>query len=618
MARAIGLDIGARFVKVAELVGGPRSFKIQRVAVREIPQTAPLRNEDTETDLSEDLVIAENGDKEETHEPDEPTRAEVVSGVVRDIFKSLHLAAEDVCASFDSGATVFRPITVPFLEDDQIRKVVRFEAENHLHSYAIDDVVVNWIKTGETRDGSQLTIFASPKQQLAEHIALMRMARIDPASVDLDATALYTALEAAGIFEANPNCVVIEVGASATKIMLLEGGRLRALRAFRLGVGSLAEQVSKDLGVAATEAQDRTMRPAGPARDDLFVPASELEPAGAESEKSLAQIESDVVVDRRSEFVAKLHREVNRSLMTIRTETSPDKILLLGGGALVPDMAEPLGERLGLPVERVDLLEHMDCKDPGPDPAFTGAAIGTAVGCGLRMLGRNPLNIELLQDEFSPRNTFEVVRTTLATAITLLFLVIGIWTYSLKDQLRAEKTKYNDKAAVVELMTYKADLAYQKGIEHETEKNADTKTRRWLKQVLPRDDTRIMQMRNRLIQRHRFLQSELGLRSDIPRLPSAVKVMFEIYKAFSSVPRERLGTFFQINELVIQERRASLYLISDDRTGTVFDLARQLLSNSPYLKDRALEPRQVVDVGSETTLKDGKKRVIFTLRFREE
>ena len=42
MARAIGVDIGERYLKVVELVGSPRSFRVQRVAVREILLPAAL------------------------------------------------------------------------------------------------------------------------------------------------------------------------------------------------------------------------------------------------------------------------------------------------------------------------------------------------------------------------------------------------------------------------------------------------------------------------------------------------------------------------------------------------------------------------------------------------
>ncbi len=618
MARAIGVDIGERFLKVVELNGSGRSFRVQRVAIREIPSDAQPHEEAGSTDLTDDLVIEESGELTHVVEDEKPalSRDERISACLADIFRELKLPKEDVCAVFPSHVSVNREIQVPFFEDDQIRKVVRFEAENHLHSQSIDDVVVNWVKTGETKDGSRLSIFASPKQLLAERIAIMRRARVDPAAIDLDATALYTCLEAAGVIEANPNCILVEVGASSSTLVMLVNGRPRVMRSFRLGVGNLEQQIGDELGMSAgvTAEEVHRLGRADGGGGDLLVPAADLDVATPDTEKSLAQLEKDVVTDGRSGFVAKLHREAVRSLASVSTDSPPDKILLLGGGSLLPGVAEALSERFGLPVERLNLLEHLDCKSPGPEPEFTGAVIGAAVGAGLRMFGRDPFGIELLRDEFAPRNVFEVVRTTLATAITLVFLLLGIWTYATKQQLNAERREYNDKAAVVELMTFRAETAFQQGLENKTKDVAENTAKTWLR-ALPRDEKRIQQMRSLLMRRHRFLQDRLGLRSDIPHLRSAVRCEYEIYKALSSIKREQLGTWFQISEMIIQERRATVKIVVDNRD--VFDTVRRLLAQSPYFKDRARDQTKVVEPGAEQTF-EGRYRQSFMFSFQDE
>ncbi|MDA1194333.1 MAG: hypothetical protein O2894_04045 [Planctomycetota bacterium] len=612
MARAIGLDIGERFLKVVELVGSPRSFRVQAVAIREIPlEDAPHRGG---TDLTDDLVIEESGEIHPSDYDEAParTRDQRISDLLSEVFTSMKLAREDVCAAFPSHYCVNREILVPFFEEDQIRKVVRFEAENHLHSHAIDDVVVNWIKTGETKDGSRLTIFAAPKMALATHMGTMRRARVDPASVDLDATAIYTALEACGVLEKHPNVIVVEVGANASTLMLLVGGRPRVMRSFRLGVGSLEAGVGAELGVDRRQGAAHVRRRTD---GDLLISAADAAEHGKESEKSLARMQTDVVTDQRSEFITKLHRETVRSLASVSTDTPPDRILIIGGGALIPSVASDLSERFGLPVERLNILDHVECKDSDIDREFAGSVLAPAIGCGLRMLGRNPLGVELLRDEFAPRNTFEVVRTTLATTITLLFLVLGVWVVGIKDQLKAERRTYEDMADVVGGMTFKTELAYLQGIGNKSEDVAKQTARNWLL-ALPRDERRIQQMRSLLIQRHRFLQSELGLRSDITKLPSALKVMYEMYKALSAVPREDLGTWFRIEDLTIQERRAIITLTVDDRRA--FDTVRRVFSESPYFRDRASDPRLIVEPGPEQSAAEGRRQQRFTFVFREE
>ncbi len=602
MARAIGLDIGARSIKVVELAGSAKAPKIQRLAVREIPPPLPPE---------------ERPDADENpYDPDT-----VVVELINEMFASLQLPKDDVCAAFDSGVTMIREITVPFFEDDQIRKVVKFEAENHLHSHAIEDVVVNWIKTGETRDGSRLTIFASPKVDLARRISILRRAGIEPASVDLDSTALFTALESAGVFEENPNVVVIDIGAHSTNLILVVDGKPRVLRSFLLGTAALESEVVAELGVSAEEGRRRVLTSGAPQSDDLFVPASQLPTAAgddeeAESEKSLVQIQTDVVGERRLAFMRKLQREANRSIAPVQTDTPPEKIILLGGGALVPECAEFLGDRLELPVERMNLLDRVPCKDAGPDPQYAGAAIGPAIGCGLRMMGRTGLGVELLQDEFSPKNTFDVIRIAMTTAVTLLFLIVLGVTFVEKQKFQAEQRTYNNWLFAAKQIFYKVEPAYLREVENKDEKAAQKAAERWLR-AQPKDHTQINRIRNRLRKRHSDLQVDLGLAKNIPKLPSATKVMLEIYKALSAKPRESLGGFFQIQKMHIRERNMSMTLIMDDpRTS---DTVRDLLQANEYLRSRASDASNVVEIGSQQRLRqENLYRQEISMKFKDE
>ena len=592
MARAIGVDIGSRTVKAVELSGSAKSFKISRVAIREIPE--------------DEAVPLGAVDEEGVDAP--PSREERISEIVGEIFKTLALPKEDACASFPAGKSMIREITVPFFDEDQIRKVVKFEAENHLHSHAIDDVVVNWIKTGETKDGSRLTVFASPKDDLAERIAIMRRVAVDPATVDLDATALFTALEASGAFEKDPNVIVIDLGATSTNLMLIVDGRPRVFRSFTLGMGALESSIGSELGVPLEASRTRLMTGGGAHPDDLFVPTE----ASAEGEKSLTQIQTDVVGDKRTDFVKKLHREAIRSLMAVRTESPPEAILLTGGGALIPDVTRDLENRFGLPVEQVDFVHRVGAKDAGSDPAYAGAALGPAIGCALRMMGRNPLDIELLQDEFAPRNTFDVVRGALAACLTMLFIALAVITYSTKRELHAEQIKFAEKFAVARRIFSPVENSYLQNVDAKTKQTAQKATVKYLRR-LPSDGSQIRSLRRRLQRRHDELESNLGLSKLIPELPSAVKAMTEFYRALQSEPRDQLGGWFRIEKMTITPRSMRVTLVVDQETQ--FQKARQLIAKNKYFRDRAKDRSNVVEPGP-VRRKAGKARGDLTLNFR--
>lgn len=599
MARAVGLDIGARSIKVVELGGNTKTPRIQRMAIREIPPPPPVAAIDGEEAYDADQVIVDQ---------------------INEMFSELQIPKDDVCASLDSGVTVIREITVPFFEDAQISKIVKFEAENHLHSYAIDDVVVNYVKTGETRDGSRLTIFASPKADLARRLSIMRRAGIEPASVDLDTTALYATLDTIGVLEETPNCIIVDVGAHTTNLMMVSDGKPRVVRSFILGSGSLETEIGNELGITHDEGRKRLLQTDG-TDGDLLVPAADVAVATADGGSSLAPGQSDVIGDRRSAFVKKLQREATRSLVSVRTETPPEKVLLLGGGALIPEVAEQLSEHLGLPVERVNLLDRIESKTLSASPEYAGAVIGSAVGCGLRMMGQRALGIELLQDEYAPKNTFDVVKTALSVAITLLFLAVLGATFVKKQQLEAEQTLYANWFWAAKNMFLRVEPSYLNQVMNKS-LDADKKggeawelANAWLRR-LPKDEKRVSKIRGLLRSRHRQLQEKLGQARNIPKVQSALECWVAVYRGLSAIPREELGRYFQVSQMSISRSRLQMKIVYSESDTP--DRVEELLTKTEYLKERAKSRTRFIEKGTTQRLKDGKNRVEFTVKFKDD
>src|SRR5204863_3980743 len=81
------------------------------------------------------------------------------AAVLTALRQALHEARaprNSVCLALPAEFCTLREITVPFTEDDQIKKVVKFELEPHLHSASIDEVVMDYVKTGAAKGGTRL------------------------------------------------------------------------------------------------------------------------------------------------------------------------------------------------------------------------------------------------------------------------------------------------------------------------------------------------------------------------------------------------------------------------------------------------------------------------------
>jgi type IV pilus assembly protein PilM len=601
MPRAVGLDIGSRMIKVVEINGTPKGFRIVRMVTRPVPGPESL----------EPVEPVEG--EEAAGKPTVEDLDDRLSRVLRELFDEMKLPKEDVCAAIGSGSTVLREFPVPFKEEDQIRKVLRFEMENHLHSHAVEDMVVNGVKTGETREGSRMLGFATPKSDLLRRLAILRRAGIEPASVDLDTTAVYTACYAHGVFERHPNVIVLDIGAQTTNVVRVCDGRPRYFRSVLLGLSGVATAISKDLEVPIAEGRRQAQLASGARPGDLLIPSGVLDPDVPPGEKTLPEVRADTVEDRRLGFVRKLHQETHRSISAVSGEPPPERILVCGGGALMPGTLEALAEKIGLPVERLDLGGRVG--DLGPEPEYAQVASPPAIGCALRMIGINPLGIELLQDEFAPTNVFDVVKTALATGVTLVFLLLLGLTIIEKSQLDAEKTRFNFVWGNAREIGVAAEKAYLQAVESKTDTVSETEARSYLTRQIPQDHTRLVELQKLLTKRYRRLEGDLGMAKDIPPVPSALEVWVEIVRALSTRPREDYGPWLQIKTVDVTPRQARVTIQMD--SAEVFDIARAVFEKSEYFKRRARNPSQIVEP-QDRHQAGGHWEQTFEFRFEEE
>src|SRR5437868_3901588 len=104
MALSCGLEVGANVIKMAIVEGGPRGAKV----------------------IDFDVKKLDGGKKGEGPE------ADVVSAV-RDLLRKHRVPVANVVTSVRAQDAVVREIVVPFTRDEQIKKTIKFQAENYFH-----------------------------------------------------------------------------------------------------------------------------------------------------------------------------------------------------------------------------------------------------------------------------------------------------------------------------------------------------------------------------------------------------------------------------------------------------------------------------------------------------
>jgi len=421
MAKAVGLDIGTRSVKVAELEGSGKKVRVSQFFVRDVP-------------AREDGGIDESA----------------IADTVRAIFKEGRLPRETVAAAVPTRDAILREILVPFKTDDQIRKVVKFEAEGHIEQCSLDELVVEHVKVGEVEGKSRVIVIAARKDALGRLLSIGEKAGVDPLVVDIDAISLFNAVSLTPLAEKHAAYAAVDLGATSTNIIVVVKGSLRVVRSLRLGDDSLANAISRDLEIPRLEAEKKkVLLLAGPgASGDLIAPLG-LEPeTGAdeekpEIEKSHQELESDLIGQKRDEFVEKVSRELARTLAGAKYEVPIEAVLLTGGGSAMPGLADSLKNRLAIEVLPFNPLEVLPSTVPEKDRAALGLRSATAIGLAAKLLGNEPVKTDFRQEEYRYQKRFDQVKVVLACCVSLMVILFSITCFHFWKKQRLHEAQYD-------------------------------------------------------------------------------------------------------------------------------------------------------------------------------
>ena len=219
MALIVGLDIGSRVLKGAVLSGSPGKYRLVDFFVEALPH------------VEDATLLAETEDGEAHLGAD----GHDVEDRIKRILTERNLRTADVVVAADTKDCVIREITVPFVRDEQLRKTIPFEAENYFHAFDVEDVVLEYVKVGETDGKSRLILIALKNSLIQDRLALLKRGGCDPISMDLDGAALLNAYSATPYFNEERSTLLIDMGASSAEIVLVEKGQLKKVRSLRLG-----------------------------------------------------------------------------------------------------------------------------------------------------------------------------------------------------------------------------------------------------------------------------------------------------------------------------------------------------------------------------------------------
>jgi Tfp pilus assembly PilM family ATPase len=379
MARSCGLRIGPRRFELVVLDGSAKKHKITAYMAGELPR-----------DSDDPIATA--------------------AAALREAVKTHNVPHDNVGVAIDTGLAAFRTIKVPFSDKTKIEDVIKFEVEGQLPQWNVDDVVVDFQILDSTDDSSELLVTAVPKSDLKNVLTICEKAGVEPLEVELETTAMVNAAMTASICTAESAQVLVHIGETSTSVVVMDGGKVREMRAIH--IGALSHEF-----------------PAAPIEGEAVEGA---EPAAAEP---LTPVADPVEVQRRlDQAIKRIRRELGRTVSAARTAHPIDGVYVCG--LELPGLA---GSRIqDAEVRVLDVFEA-----DGGQPTQGFGPLVVPYGVAVRQLGGGVLRPSLRREELHYSGAFERVELPIAVVALLAVTFLGVWFIF----LTRERDSVNDNLA---------------------------------------------------------------------------------------------------------------------------------------------------------------------------
>jgi type IV pilus assembly protein PilM len=343
----VGLDIGSSAVKAVELKASGKSYRVTAVGIEPIPPDSIV-----------DGAIIDGT---------------AVADAIKRLFENKAFKSKDVAASLSGNAVIVKKISLPVMTEAELSESIYWEAEQYI-PFDIQDVNLDYqildAGTGPDSKGTMdVLLVAAKKEKIADYTGVIAQAGKTPVVVDVDAFALQNAYEMNYGNDPQAVVVLLNAGASAININIIQGDQSVFTRDIAMGGNAYTEAVQKELNLPFDTAEALKK---GESVDGVTF--EEVQPVlHAMTENVLLEIQKTFDFFKSSAATDKI-----------------DRVLLSGGASRVDGFQKALEERFATVIEPFNPFEKI-AFDPGKlgvadaDGVQTAAAV--AVGLALRTAG---------------------------------------------------------------------------------------------------------------------------------------------------------------------------------------------------------------------------------------
>ena len=339
----LGLDITTSSVKLIELTESARQYRVESYSAEPTPPNA----------INEKAIVD----------------ADAVGEAIRRAVKRSGTRTREAAIAISGDAAITKVIQMPkSLADNEMEGQVEMQADQYI-PFPMEEVSFDFEVVGASeRDPDMLDVLlvATRTENVEQRQAAVEAAGLETRVVEVEAFALENACNL--LVHQMPDggvdkfVAIVDFGASTTTFSVLKDLKVIYTRDFAFGGQQLTEEIMRTYGLS--------MEDAGRAKKEGGLP-SNYQPE---------------VLDA---FIDDMSQQVSRSLQFFLASGSgreqPDQVLVSGGCANIPGVAEMIGSRVGIPTEIGDPLGQMKLASRAKAQGVRRDATALLTACGLAL-----------------------------------------------------------------------------------------------------------------------------------------------------------------------------------------------------------------------------------------
>jgi len=320
----VGLKVGSTSVKFVEIMHGKGSrFRLKKMGVEEFP-------------LSEKHQGYLN-------------HSSFLAGKVQEVITLHRLNPRRIVTGVEGESVVVRIIRVPQMKDSELRKAIRWEAEEHI-PYPMEDVSLGYHILKRDLLGSRgrevsVLLVGVKRKSIDEYLSIFQQVGLCPAVIDVNSLALYNVVKNSNI-ETTEGTALLNIGHRITNLVIIAEDFPFLVRDINFGGDNITRDLAKAWGISYLEAE-QVKKTRG------------ITGIGPELEVSIEERElSRIIRDSLEELIKEIVHSFEY-FTSNRKGALVQRVILAGGGSLIKNMDKFLSQELEIPVQRINPFSNI-------------------------------------------------------------------------------------------------------------------------------------------------------------------------------------------------------------------------------------------------------------------